>query len=174
MQVESFALALAQILPVDGLPSHPATPLSGDGCGGRAGAAFCVRGGRVHAAAPPPVAAGAPAEPSGARGGAALAPRLRVVDFGSGSGNLTLPLAFAFPGLDVCGVDMKAEAVQRLRERAAAAGLDAVTAHAGTIEEYECDALRLLRTRHPHPRCRHTRAPLQRCARTARITALEP
>mmetsp|Transcript_82543 Transcript_82543/g.267388 ORF Transcript_82543/g.267388 Transcript_82543/m.267388 type:complete len:93 (-) Transcript_82543:1044-1322(-) len=41
-----------------------------------------------------------------------------VVDFGCGSGNLTLPLAARFPVLEVVGVDVKREAVDLLRSRA--------------------------------------------------------
>lgn len=128
MQVECFALVLAQILPVAGLPA-------GNSPGGDVpDAAFQVRGGRIHAA---------PAQDSNDAGASAqhaqqARRRLRAVDFGCGSGNLALPLAYAFPGLDMCGVDMKEEAIERLRERAAAAGLPAVTARVGTIEDFRC------------------------------------
>eukprot|EP00892_Ulva_mutabilis_P001002 jgi/Ulvmu1/10902/UM007_0079.1 len=141
-QVESFALVLAQILQVGGLP-----PAAGgrSGSGGGAddtAAAFHVRGGRVHASPVPSAGSAGDAEAPGARCAEGRR-RLRAVDFGCGSGNLTLPLAYAFPGLEVCGVDMKAEAVVRLRERAAAAGLDMVTTQASTIEEFRegCDVV---------------------------------
>jgi methylase of polypeptide subunit release factors len=62
--------------------------------------------------------------------------RLKIVDFGSGSGNLILPLAHLFPACDFVAVDMKAEAINILRERAAAAGLVNVSAEVGRIEDY--------------------------------------
>jgi hypothetical protein len=63
-----------------------------------------------------------------------------VVDFGSGSGNLTLPLAWLFPEVTFVAVDMKEEAVRLLRERAQAADLTNVTAVLGCIESYRCSA----------------------------------
>lgn len=130
LQVESFALVLAQILPLASLPPSARPPL--DTCGDADAAACLMRGGRVPAAPPTPDGTTTCADP------AAAPRRLRVVDFGCGSGNLALPLAFAFPALGVCGVDMKAEAIERLRGRAAASGLSAVSARTCMIEDFQC------------------------------------
>ena len=46
-----------------------------------------------------------------------------VVDFGSGSCGLTLPLAFAFPTLRFVAVDLKDEALGLMTSRAEEAGL---------------------------------------------------
>lgn len=62
--------------------------------------------------------------------------RLKIVDFGSGSGNLILPLAYMFQDCDFTAVDMKAEAIKLLRERAAEAGLANITAEVGRMEDY--------------------------------------
>ena len=59
-----------------------------------------------------------------------------VVDFGSGSGNLVLPLAHRFPALRFVAVDLKARALELLEERAHAAGLPNVEAWVGSIEAY--------------------------------------
>ncbi|KAF5837619.1 hypothetical protein DUNSADRAFT_4121 [Dunaliella salina] len=59
-----------------------------------------------------------------------------VVEFGCGSGNLLLPLAWAMPHCHFHGVDCKQEAVQRLQERARAAGLHNVTASVEMIQDY--------------------------------------
>lgn len=59
-----------------------------------------------------------------------------VVDFGSGSGNLLLPLAHLFPLLHFVGVDLKPRAIALLQQRAAAAKLANVGAHCGAIEDY--------------------------------------
>ena len=61
---------------------------------------------------------------------------MRIVDFGSGSGNLILPLAHMFPACDFVAVDMKTEAIELLRARAADAGLGNVSAEVGRIEDY--------------------------------------
>lgn len=52
----------------------------------------------------------------------------RLVDFGSGTGNLLLPLAALFPWCSFHAVEMKPNAVSLLLSRAAAAGLTNVTA----------------------------------------------
>lgn len=52
----------------------------------------------------------------------------RLVDFGSGTGNLLLPLAALFPWCTFHAVEMKPNAVSLLLSRAAAAGLTNVTA----------------------------------------------
>lgn len=62
--------------------------------------------------------------------------QVRVVDFGSGSGNLLLPLAYAFPTVQFHAVDCKRESVERLLRRAEEAGLGNVTAEVARIEEY--------------------------------------
>mmetsp|Transcript_82542 Transcript_82542/g.267382 ORF Transcript_82542/g.267382 Transcript_82542/m.267382 type:complete len:317 (-) Transcript_82542:439-1389(-) len=64
-----------------------------------------------------------------------------VVDFGCGSGNLTLPLAARFPVLEVVGVDVKREAVDLLRSRAHAANLTNLRAWHGGIEDYSSAGL---------------------------------
>lgn len=61
---------------------------------------------------------------------------LHVVEFGSGSGNLILPLAHLFPHFTFTAVDMKPSAVQLLQQRVVQSGLTNVTAHLGRIEEY--------------------------------------
>lgn len=59
---------------------------------------------------------------------------LRVVDFGAGSGNLTLPLAKRFPEMRFTAVEMKRRSADLLERRAAAAGLSNVDVHVGMIE----------------------------------------
>lgn len=60
--------------------------------------------------------------------------RLRAVDFGAGSGNLTLPLAKRFPRVHFTAVEMKQRSADLLMRRAAAAGLRNVDARVGMIE----------------------------------------
>lgn len=60
-----------------------------------------------------------------------------VVDFGSGSGNLVLPLAHLMPDLNFVAVDLKAEAMQILQERSQAAGLKNCRVHTGYIEDFK-------------------------------------
>ena len=71
----------------------------------------------------------------GADGSSSAAP-LTVVDFGCGSGGLTLPLAALFPACNFVGVDMLAKSVDLLRARAETAGLRNVTGVVGMIERY--------------------------------------
>ena len=59
-----------------------------------------------------------------------------VVDCGSGSGHLTLPLAALFPELQIVALDFKEGSVNRLAQRAVAAGLTNVVTIAGRIEDY--------------------------------------
>jgi hypothetical protein len=61
---------------------------------------------------------------------------LHIVDFGSGSGNLCLPLAFLFPQHRFTAVDMKTHSVDLLLQRAQAAGLSNIRGVCGTIEEF--------------------------------------
>jgi hypothetical protein len=61
---------------------------------------------------------------------------LCVVDYGCGSGGLTLPLAALFPECAFVGVDMLAKSVELLRARALAAGLSNVTGVVAMIERY--------------------------------------
>lgn len=63
--------------------------------------------------------------------------RLKIVDFGSGSGNLILPLAHFFPACDFVAIDMKAEAIRILQDRAAEAGLSNISAEVCRIEDYK-------------------------------------
>jgi hypothetical protein len=64
--------------------------------------------------------------------------RVRAVDFGSGSGNLLLPLGYLFPDIDFVAVDMKCEPIEILNARAHEAGLSNVRGLVGTIEAYTC------------------------------------
>jgi SAM-dependent methyltransferase len=75
------------------------------------------------------------------RGAGLVRPGATLVDFGAGTGNLTLPLAWALPECTLVAVDAKPESVARLAARAAAAGLVNVRAVVGRIEAYEgrCD-----------------------------------
>jgi tRNA G46 methylase TrmB len=59
-----------------------------------------------------------------------------VVEFGSGSGNLILPLAHLFPHFTFTAVDMKPSAVRLLQQRVQEVGLTNVTAQLGRIEEF--------------------------------------
>lgn len=61
-----------------------------------------------------------------------------VVDFGCGTGNVLLPLAaLAGPGVRFVGVDVKAESLRLLEERASAAGLQGqVATWRGAIADY--------------------------------------
>ena len=63
---------------------------------------------------------------------------LQVVDFGSGSGSLLLPLAWLCPRLRFTAVDMKPAAIARLQQRAAEACLSNIKAQVCTIECYRC------------------------------------
>ncbi len=63
--------------------------------------------------------------------------RLRIVDFGSGSGALTLPLAFLFPQYDFIGVDMKPPAIELLIQKARDSSLSNVFGYVGFIEQYK-------------------------------------
>ncbi|KAI8467516.1 MAG: methyltransferase domain-containing protein [Monoraphidium minutum] len=116
VQVEGFALALLQLLPR-------------------------VRAARRRAARG--AGAGAPNGSSGGGGGGEAGgggeEPIWVVDFGSGGGNLTLPLAWLFEeaGCRFVAVDYKAAAVAIVSRRAAAAGLAGLSAVAGRIEDYE-------------------------------------
>jgi tRNA G46 methylase TrmB len=62
-----------------------------------------------------------PGPPALEEGAGGAGERLAIVDFGCGGGNLTLPLAWAFPHCDVVGVDFNPQSVDILRQRAAAA-----------------------------------------------------
>ena len=68
----------------------------------------------------------------GGGGGGGLA----VVDMGAGAGNLSLPLAAAFPQHAFTAVEMKGVSAALLEQRAAAAGLRNCRAHVGMIETY--------------------------------------
>ena len=61
---------------------------------------------------------------------------VHVVDFGSGSGNLVLPLAYLFPSCTFTAVDVKPAALQLVRQRAKAAELRNVVAMCSRIEEF--------------------------------------
>mmetsp|Transcript_9361 Transcript_9361/g.17463 ORF Transcript_9361/g.17463 Transcript_9361/m.17463 type:complete len:602 (-) Transcript_9361:155-1960(-) len=60
-----------------------------------------------------------------------------VVDFGSGSGNLCLALAFLFPNCHFTAVDFKSKSVEILNQRAAAANLSNVSGIVGKIEDFK-------------------------------------
>ena len=72
--------------------------------------------------------------PPGPRAPSARRPR--VVDFGSGTGNLLLPLAAAWRGCDFVAVEMKPQPLLILERRARDAGLRNVTTFRGMIEEW--------------------------------------
>lgn len=63
--------------------------------------------------------------------------RRRVVDFGCGSGNVTLPLAFLFPEIDFVAVDMKHESIRLLVQKAQEGGLENIQGHVGMIESFQ-------------------------------------
>ena len=65
---------------------------------------------------------------------------VKIVDFGSGYGNLTLPLAHLFPHAKFVAVDFKDEDITLLQERVKAAGLTNVEAICGTVEEVRMPA----------------------------------
>ena len=69
--------------------------------------------------------------PEGAAGG------VRIVDFGSGSGNFSLALAALLPRCAFTLVDLNAHATSLARQRADAAALRNVRAVCGRIETYE-------------------------------------
>jgi hypothetical protein len=68
-------------------------------------------------------------------------PGATLVDFGAGTGNLALALAWALPACRVVAVDAKAQSVALLAERANSAGLLNCTALEGDIAAYDgpCD-----------------------------------
>ncbi len=59
-----------------------------------------------------------------------------LVDFGSGTGNLVLALAYFFPHCRFTAVDMKPEALRLLQQRVLQAGLANVSVWQGQIEYY--------------------------------------
>lgn len=75
-----------------------------------------------------------------------VASPLHVVEFGSGSGNLILPLAHLFPHFHFTAIDMKHSAVKLLQQRVEDAGLTNVTAILGRIEQYTGGALQTIAT----------------------------
>jgi hypothetical protein len=106
LQVESFAVVLRSLL---GPPSPAAAADSSGGCGGDSGGGSATQPGAAPPAAP-----------------AATHRNQRrpcVVDFGSGTGNLLLPLAAAWRGCDWVAVEMKPQPLVILGERAREAGL---------------------------------------------------
>jgi SAM-dependent methyltransferase len=60
-----------------------------------------------------------------------------IVDFGSGSGNLCLTLAFLFPSCTFTAVDFKAKSIEILNQRAASAGLSNIKGIVGKIEDFQ-------------------------------------
>jgi hypothetical protein len=64
-----------------------------------------------------------------------------LVDFGAGTGNLALPLAWALPACHVIAVDAKAQSIERLAARIDEAGLRNCEALIGDIGRYDgaCD-----------------------------------
>jgi 16S rRNA G527 N7-methylase RsmG len=61
---------------------------------------------------------------------------VRVVDFGSGTGNLLLPLAALFPHWHFHAVDLKEWSVKLLLQRAELAGLRNVSASVEAIQQH--------------------------------------
>lgn len=116
MQVESFALILLQLLQAQCPPGPPGGSSSSPSSSG------------------PPLQA-SPPRPEG--------PQLRVVDFGSSTGSLVLPLAALFPSCSFTAVDLKASALALLAARAEQAGLGNVATHVGAIQDYagECEGM---------------------------------
>lgn len=112
--MESFALLLWQLL----TQHHPASAAS-----------------RRRRSSSSSGAGSAAAAAAAADSGATSSP-LHVVEFGSGSGNLILPLAHLFPTFSFTAVDMKPSAVLLLQQRVDQAGLRNVTAQLGRIEDY--------------------------------------
>ena len=64
-------------------------------------------------------------------------PPIQVVDFGSSTGALILPLAYLFPHFSFHAVDMKPKSVEMLLDKASKGGLQNVTAEAVMIEQFE-------------------------------------
>mmetsp|Transcript_9010 Transcript_9010/g.15249 ORF Transcript_9010/g.15249 Transcript_9010/m.15249 type:complete len:565 (-) Transcript_9010:95-1789(-) len=62
--------------------------------------------------------------------------KLHVVDFGCGTGNLCLALAYLFPQCKFSAVDMNARSVELLQQRAHSCDLTNVTGVTGRIEDY--------------------------------------
>ena len=60
-----------------------------------------------------------------------------IVDFGSGSGNLCLALAYLFPNCTFTAVDMKAKSIEILQKRAIEADLTNVCGVVGKIEDFK-------------------------------------
>lgn len=63
--------------------------------------------------------------------------RKTVVDFGCGTGNLLLALAYLFPQHDFVGVDLKATSIRLLNERIKKTGMTNVRATLGLIENFD-------------------------------------
>ena len=59
-----------------------------------------------------------------------------VADFGCGSCGLTLPLAWIFPKLNFCGIDIKKTALELMAARAEAAGLKNTYTHCGSVASF--------------------------------------
>jgi SAM-dependent methyltransferase len=59
-----------------------------------------------------------------------------VADFGCGSCGLTLPLAWVFPKLNFCGIDIKKRALDLMDARASAAGLKNTRTHCGSVASF--------------------------------------
>jgi SAM-dependent methyltransferase len=156
VQVEGFALALLQLLPRlrrrqqrrrHGCQAGAPAALVA-GAGGSAAAPASPSAPASASAAAAAAAAGAAATgegegdkaagTSGGVGGGVRAAPLVLVDFGSGGGNLGLPLAWLFEeaGAALVAVDFKPAAVNMVKARAVAAGLARVEAAAGAIEDY--------------------------------------
>jgi len=70
-------------------------------------------------------------------GAAGSAPRPIIVDFGCGSGNLTLALAWLMPHCDFVGVDMNAKSISIFNERVTSACLANARGEVSMIEAYE-------------------------------------
>eukprot|EP00775_Hariotina_reticulata_P004597 gene4597-4851_t len=68
---------------------------------------------------------------------AARQQHLHVVEFGCGSGNLVLPLAYLFPSFTFTALDIKPSAVLLLQQRVQQAQLKNVVAVQQRIEDYE-------------------------------------
>ena len=64
-------------------------------------------------------------------------PNVKIVDFGAGSGNLVLALAFLFPSFDFVAVEMKQFSLGLLIQRAKRAGLRNLRTYHGMVECFD-------------------------------------
>ena len=92
---------------------------------------------------------------------------LHIVEFGSGSGNLVLPLAHLFPCFTFTAVDMKASAIALLGQRVQQCQMHNVRVREGTIELYsgECNIYLMQRIHMPSMACSPASPPCNQSCR---------